>query len=482
MSSRSPQLPALLNHLARHTNLHRVRHDQQGGDLEGWEQVRKQLENVEPLQAEPLIQQLQLWLDQQEQLDQSHHRSLNLLLEQIRSVATVGASAKQPATSHLPVRCTQTGQPPATSHQQKAGIQTSPQVQESVASTPPTPASTSKPKPSSAPAIPLEPQPEAQPTFTGAEIPASATPTPPTRKQHNLSRRQRFEEWLFRKMRRWAETASVRNRRVVIWLLAALLLAIRGRRRVMDANLRMAFPEKPRKERDRIARANYHWFARFAVDVLRLATWHGRTDEFVQIRNVEVLDAALAENRGTLIVTGHLGNWEFIPAVLAERGYPMTVYAGAQTNPLTDELHNETRRGFGIHLLGKGADAVMEIWHALKQRRIVGLLIDQDERKSGVFVDFFGTPASTRRGVAAFHRMFGSPVLLCVCPQVGEGVEVIFERIEFTASGNPEMDERELLQRATFAFEQQVRQYPEQYFWMHRRWRMRPDGASDPIY
>ncbi|HBI30353.1 MAG TPA: hypothetical protein DDY54_12025, partial [Deltaproteobacteria bacterium] len=197
---------------------------------------------------------------------------------------------------------------------------------------------------------------------------------------------------------------------------------------------------------------------------------------------LEVLDEALAENRGALLVTGHLGNWEFIPVVLAERGYPLTVYAGAQTNPLTDELHNETRRGFGIHLLGKGADAVMEIWHALKQRRIVGLLIDQDERKSGDFVNFFGTPASTRRGVAAFHRMFESPVLLCVCPYVGDGVEVIFERIEFTASGNPEADEHELLQRATSAFEQQVRKCPEQYFWMHRRWRTSPDDAAEQIY
>ena len=441
MPTVSSGLSNLLSELAHHTNLQRTRHDQQAAELAEWQQIRRQLERVESSQAEPLITQLQVWLAQQQKLEESHHRSMNLLLEQIRSTSSIGGWKERA----IPASALAAPSIPA-----QAGIQM-----------PAPPQAKPEPKPPTSPDVP---------------------PTPSRKKQRILSRRQRFEEWGFRKLRCWAATASSRNRRTVTWLLASLLWSIRGRRRVVDTNLRVAFPDKSRKERNCIAWGNYHWFARFAVDVLRLATWQHRTEAFVQVRNLEVLDEALAENRGALLVTGHLGNWEFIPAVLAERGYPMTVYAGAQTNPLTDELHNETRRGFGIHLLGKGADAVMEIWHALKQKRIVGLLIDQDERKSGVFVDFFGTPASTRRGVAAFHRMFDSPVLLCVCPYVGDGVEVIFKRIEFTASGNPGVDEHELLQRATSAFEEQVRQCPKQYFWMHRRWHTRPNVSSKPIY
>ncbi|HIL15867.1 MAG TPA: hypothetical protein EYG15_07195 [Deltaproteobacteria bacterium] len=440
-------LSNLLSELAHHTNLQRTRHDQQATELVEWQQIQRQLERVESSQTEPLIAQLQAWLVQQQQFDQSHQRNMQVLLEQIRSTTSSGVWQEQA----VPAATLSAPDIPAPALSAQAGIQ-----------------------------MPIPPQ--AKPESKAPTAPDDP-PLPLSRKkQRSLSRRQRFEEWGFRKLRRWAASASSRHRRTVTWLLASLLWAIRARRQVMDSNLRVALPDKSRQQRNRIAWGNYHWFARFAVDVLRLATWQGCTEAFVQVHNLEVLDAALAENRGALLVTGHLGNWEFIPAVLAERGYPLTVYAGAQTNPLTDELHNETRRGFGIHLLGKGADAVMEIWHALKQRRIVGLLIDQDERKSGVFVDFFGTPASTRRGVAAFHRMFESPVLLCVCPYVGDGVEVIFKRIEFTASGNPEADEHELLQRATSAFEQQVRKYPEQYFWMHRRWRTRPDDAAEQIY
>ena len=121
-------------------------------------------------------------------------------------------------------------------------------------------------------------------------------PSPtPKKKQLTLSRRQRVEEWGFRKLRRWAEAASSWNRRLVTWLLASLLWAIRGRRKVLDRILEVAFPEKPPAERNRIARKNYHWFARFAVDVLRLANWQGRTEAFVQVRNPEVLDEALSE-------------------------------------------------------------------------------------------------------------------------------------------------------------------------------------------
>ncbi len=452
MPTVSSGLSSLLNELALHTSLQRTRHGQHTEQLAAWEQLRQQLEQLPPAQAAPVTQQLQDWLAQQQQLEESHHRNMQGLLEQIREAARIGA------WDHPP-RSAPTSPPP------NLVQPASPDVPPVSPSAIPVQAEIQPPSPPQAP-------PETQPL---------PSPTP-KKKQRTLSRRQRVEEWGFRKLRRWAEATSSWNRRLVTWLLASLLWAIRGRRKVLDRNLEVAFPEKPPAERNRIARKNYHWFARFAVDVLRLANWQGRTEAFVQVRNPEVLDEALSENRGALIVTGHLGNWEFIPAVLAERGYPMTVYAGAQTNPLTDELHNETRRGFGIHLLGKGADAVMEIWHALKQQRIVGLLIDQDERKSGVFVDFFGTPASTRRGVAAFHRMFGSPVLLCVCPYVGTGVEVIFERIAFTASGNVDADEQELLQRATLAFERHVRQHPEQYFWMHRRWRTRPESAPPPIY
>ncbi|MDP7157207.1 MAG: hypothetical protein QF922_03165, partial [SAR324 cluster bacterium] len=88
MPTVSSGLSNLLRELAHHTNLQRTRHDQQAAELAEWQQIRRQLERVESSQAEPLITQLQAWLAQQQKLEESHHRSMNLLLEQIRSTAS----------------------------------------------------------------------------------------------------------------------------------------------------------------------------------------------------------------------------------------------------------------------------------------------------------------------------------------------------------------------------------------------------------
>ena len=102
----------------------------------------------------------------------------------------------------------------------------------------------------------------------------------------------------------------------------------------MKINLEFAFPKLSSNERKKIARENYRWFARFCMDVLNMDAWKDRTSEIVFCHNILVLDKALSEKKGVLLISGHFGNWEMIPPALAEKGYKVVMYVGKQTNPL----------------------------------------------------------------------------------------------------------------------------------------------------
>lgn len=301
----------------------------------------------------------------------------------------------------------------------------------------------------------------------------------PAIEERRIRRRHRFEFWLFQKLKHWAEHASEASRSRMARMFEGAMWLGKVRQDVVEANLRIAFPDWTESERTRLARQNLRWFLQFSMDVLRMGAWQEHTAQEVRFENREVLDEALAEQRGVLMVGGHFGNWEYLCPALSQHGYSTSMYVGRQTNPLVDRLQNEQRLRSRIQTIGKGRQATAEILQALKANRAVGMLVDQDERKSGVFVDFFGVPASSSRGAAAFHLLQKSPVVFFSCAYESGGVSIEFERIAFRISGHQERDVRELTSRIQQALEQRIRSHPEQYFWMHRRWRTRPEGAPE---
>ena len=295
--------------------------------------------------------------------------------------------------------------------------------------------------------------------------------------------RHRFEFALFNSLKRWGEGASANRLRQGAFLLDLLLYhVLRICRKIVSINLELAFPELSSKERGKITRANYRWFARFCMDVLHLDAWQGRTSEVTNFHNLEILDEALTEKKGVLLVSGHFGNWEMIPSALAELGYPVSMYVGRQTNPLTNELQNTARANFGVQTIDKGKKATLQMAKALAANKIIAMLIDQNDNKSDLFVNFFAKLASSSKGTAAFHLLRKSPVVLVTCPYVGDKFEITFQRISFELSGEHEQDTLEISQKITAELEKVIRQYPEQYFWMHRRWRARPPEDSEKIY
>lgn len=261
-------------------------------------------------------------------------------------------------------------------------------------------------------------------------------------------------------------------------------VVFRVRRDVVDGNLGRAFPGLSERRRARIAVASYRHLGREAVATFR-ASREGRDAILrrTEVRGLEPLRRAVEEGRGAIIVTGHLGNWEIGGSSIAVRGLPVDAVAFRQRNRLFDRDLVRSRRRLGMEIIRIGA-APREVLRSLHRDRVPALVADQNVRRGGVFVDFFGTPAATARGPAVFSLRSGAPLFLGVALRVGvpggrtvpARYEVHLEEISFERSGRLDEDVRRLTAAHTAALERWVRRFPEQYFWVHKRWKTRPDA------
>ncbi len=239
--------------------------------------------------------------------------------------------------------------------------------------------------------------------------------------------RHLLEYFIFISLKRWGNGASEKSLgRGALVLDGLLYYFLRICRKVVKINLALAFPKLTPEERNNIARGNYRWFARFCMDVLQMESWKGRTSEIVYCQNSEILDQALSEKKGVLLISGHFGNWEIIPPTLAEKGYKVVMYVGRQTNPLTNKLQNSARASFGVETIDKSKRATLQMGRALAENKIIAMLVDQNDNKSDLFTNFFGKLASSSKGTAAFHLLRKSPVVLVTCPYIGNHLEIIF--------------------------------------------------------
>ncbi len=258
------------------------------------------------------------------------------------------------------------------------------------------------------------------------------------------------------------------------WIAGSVL---RVRRSVVLENLGRAFPERDERWRRRIASASYRHLAREAVFLLRLPSMD--RDALIgrcQVEGLELVRKALESGRGAVILTGHFGNWELGGSAIAAHGVPLDIVARAQTNPLFDEYLERTRQVHGLRVIYR-EDAPGRILRSLRESRAVALAADQNVSRGGIFVDFFGHPAATARGPALLSKRARAPAFVALVRRL-EG-HLARYRITFEPLAAPEASEgREesvrFLSRYLSALEAAVRDAPEQYFWMHRRWKTRP--------
>ena len=249
--------------------------------------------------------------------------------------------------------------------------------------------------------------------------------------------------------------------------------------RLADAHLALAFPETPPEARRAIAREAFANVGRSFAEIAKFASLRGELERYVSIDGLEHLQGALAQGKGVLAVTGHIGNWELLAAYCAGIGLPVDVIGRRPDNALLSRLLVTTRaRGGVTTILRDTPQAGRAILKTLRANRILALLIDQDTRGPRVFVPFFGRLAGTPSGVATLALRTGAPVVALFISRRPEGGHVIRVLPPF-APADPARDDAESLTAAyTKVIEAHVREHPEEWVWWHRRWRRRPAASS----
>jgi len=257
---------------------------------------------------------------------------------------------------------------------------------------------------------------------------------------------------------------------------------LRVRRRVAVRQLTRALgSEHTGRELEHIAREAYRNFGRMTFEYARFPRLGpAQIEGTVRVTGGEHLRAALDRGKGAILVAAHFGNWE-LAAALATMGYPVSFLVGEQHNTLVDGLMNRLRQGFGVETIPL-TGSLRGVFRALRANRIVAMLSDQDAGKRGIFVDFFGRPASTPYGPARFAVASGAALIPGVAIRHPRGRhELVISAPVGPAPEGVSSDEaaRELTQRYTRVFEDFIRERPDHYFWMHRRWKTRPDGTRE---
>lgn len=247
------------------------------------------------------------------------------------------------------------------------------------------------------------------------------------------------------------------------------------RRAVVETNLRIAWPDKPEDWIRRTAAASYAHLARETLATLR-AGRVGAAAALAQadVHGLDAVRAALDAGSGVLLLAGHLGNWELGGAAIAAHGVPFDAVVRRQNNPLSDAAILAARERFGIHCIERSS-ATRRGLESLRANRLLALVADQDARGGGIFVPFFGRPASTPRGPAVLALRTGARLFLMEPLRMPDGrLRVRVLPIEVQPSGVTGADARSITRAYVHALETAIRQAPEQYLWHHRRWKTAP--------
>jgi KDO2-lipid IV(A) lauroyltransferase len=258
----------------------------------------------------------------------------------------------------------------------------------------------------------------------------------------------------------------------------AFLFAVHERKNAI-AHLTLAFgDEKSPDEIRRLAKQVFLTLSACAADAVRLPLMvrDGSIDQLVSLENFHYFTDAVKQGRGVIIMTGHYGNWELMGTYVVRHGYPIKVVAKKSYDPRLDKLivgyRNEA--GYANTARGKASLSVVE---GLMNGETYGLLFDLDTKVKGVFVDFFGKPAHTATVPALLSMKLKVPIVPMFIRMTRDFRYVVtcLEPPVFVDSGDEEKDVVENTQMCSTIYEQVIRAHPEQWIWMHRRWKKQPE-------
>ena len=256
-------------------------------------------------------------------------------------------------------------------------------------------------------------------------------------------------------------------------------------RQVGMRNLEMVFPEKSRGERRRILRGVFTSLGRQLAELCQFPRYTTQNvDDVVVYDGLENYERAYARGKGVLFLTAHFGGWELSAFAHSLHGHWLHVVMRPMDNPYLDRLLQSYRTIHGNKVVPKD-DFVRGLLAAMRAGETVGILMDTNMTPpQGVFVDFFGIPACTASGLARIALRTDAAVVpgFTIWDQSLGKYRLRFDpAIELVRTGNLEADITANTQKFNNVIEGYVRKYPDQWLWVHRRWKTRPEGEA-PLY
>ncbi|MBO6203570.1 MAG: lysophospholipid acyltransferase family protein [Selenomonas sp.] len=225
-------------------------------------------------------------------------------------------------------------------------------------------------------------------------------------------------------------------------------------------------------EASRIAKESTVRFGPMLFEVLRFPVIRKNPSQYVRIEGLEKLQQGMADGKGAIIAAAHSGNWELMGGAFAMAGIPLVGVAMKQKDSAADKFINEYRTLIGMHITYK--TGVREMFAMLKKGWAIGLIMDQDtNRRDGIILNFFGYPTNCTPGAASMARFQNVPVFTSFMHRDAGGFHTLVVDGPFYVEKTE--DKREDIKRTTQkindAIENHIRKYPEEWFWLHDRWK-----------
>jgi KDO2-lipid IV(A) lauroyltransferase len=269
-------------------------------------------------------------------------------------------------------------------------------------------------------------------------------------------------------------------------VLAGAVYHLHGRlRKVGLRNLEIAYPDMPARERRRIVRGVFVSLGRQLAEFCRFPRYTRENISQVAVyEGFENFDAAERRGKGVLLLTAHIGGWEIGSFAHSIYGHKLRIVVRALDNPYLDRIVERYRTLHGNTTFEK-QDFARGLISAIRAEETVGLLMDQNMTPpAGVFVDFFGVPACTASGIARVALRTDASVVpaFTIWDATLRKYRITFAPpLALARSGDDERDVAEATQQFTTVIEEYVKKYPDQWLWVHRRWKTRPEGEG-PLY
>jgi Kdo2-lipid IVA lauroyltransferase/acyltransferase len=256
-------------------------------------------------------------------------------------------------------------------------------------------------------------------------------------------------------------------------------------RRVGERNLSLAFPDLTPEARKKILRSLYRYLGWQLVEFCQMRSYtRENTEGLIRTEGLEHFLAAEALGRGVLVLTGHLGAWELSSFYHSLMGHPMGIVIRRLDNRKLDDFVNGIRCLHGNRVLHKD-DFARGLLTAMHAGETVGILMDTNMTPpQGEFVKFFGVTACTASGLARVALKTGAAVLpgfMVWEPKEKRYVLYFGPQLHLAQTGNAEADMLAVTQQCNDVLESWIRRYPDQWLWIHRRWKTRPQG-EDRLY